>query len=52
MLLEIENLSVAFDTSEGTVQAVDVYEVLCAAMGLEPARNDGDGALAARIVRP
>lgn len=35
-----------------TLRAVDVYGVLCAAMGLEPAPNDGDASVAERIVKP
>lgn len=33
-----------------TLQAVDVYGVLCAAMGLEPAPNDGDASVVDAIV--
>jgi len=36
--------------SLGTVQAVDVYGMMCAALGIEPAPNDGDPALATQVL--
>ncbi|MFK7928454.1 MAG: ectonucleotide pyrophosphatase/phosphodiesterase [Myxococcota bacterium] len=34
----------------GTVRAVDLYGMMCDALGIEPAPNDGDPALAAQVL--
>jgi hypothetical protein len=39
-------------TRLGTVDSLDVYNLVCATLGVEPAPNDGTWRLARRTLRP